>query len=186
MWEGECQRRNSNGGIQLPLKALVPLPYGKLHIQYYNRVTQSLCWKSLRWLPEPHWVSCPARLSRVFKRLFPSNMLGPHSVCVKHNSCADTVIRYCCKGTTWRNTQIVDLVRQTHITPKSSQISRYNWQLIQCSMFIHRVLSPQQIHILTGITVWQRKHSCSALRWQLCIFTRYYSSTSPKWKYHIF
>lgn len=40
---GKCQRRNSNGGIQLPLKALVPLPYGKPHIQGYNRVTQSLC-----------------------------------------------------------------------------------------------------------------------------------------------
>lgn len=40
---GECQRRNSNGGIQLPLKALVPLPYGKLYIQDYNCVTHSLC-----------------------------------------------------------------------------------------------------------------------------------------------
>lgn len=90
MWGGKCQRRNSNRGIQLPLKALVPLPYGKLHIQDYNRVTQPPRWKSLHWLPEPHWVSCPARLGRVFKRLSPRTRCA-HTVRVSNTIAAQTL-----------------------------------------------------------------------------------------------
>lgn len=158
---GGCQRGNSNGGIWLPLKALVPRPYGKLHIQDRNRVTQPLCWKSLHWLPQPHWVSCPTRPSRVFKRFSPQTRWA-HTVCVSNTIDAQTLWsgiaarndyeKYlsCRSGST--NTHTLGCITQ------KTQPCICKRQLIHC-VFLHIFLSPQQTHILTGIMIlnWQRK-----------------------------
>lgn len=161
MWGGKCQRRNSNGGIQLPLKALVPLPYGKLHIQDYNCVTQSLCWKSLLWLPEPHWVSCPARLSRVFKRLSPQTRWA-HTVCVSNTIVAQTLWSGIAAGNDYEkylSCRSDSTNTHTHCITQKTQPDISNRQLIQHNVFVHRIFPPQQTHILTGIMIlnWQRK-----------------------------
>lgn len=195
MWGGKCQRRNSNGGIQLPLKALVPLTYGKFHIQHYNRVTQSPSWKSLRWLPEPHWVSCPARLSRVFKRLPPQTRCA-HTVCVSNTIVAQTLWSGIAAGNDYEKyLSCRSGLTNTHMYCITQNLQRdiSHRQLIQHNVFMRRFF----FFFPTANTLFDRNYdsqlaeensSCTTnavVDSFAFLFTRHCASTSPKWKLHI-
>lgn len=94
-----------------------------------------------------------------FKRLSLSNRLGPHSVCVKHNSCrhCDQVLL---QGMTEKYLSCRSASTNTYSMSQKTQANIRNRQLIQHNVFMHRFFFfPEQTHILTGITIlnWQRK-----------------------------